>query len=332
MKHRQPYHPVNPLPGISPANRIASGYRAVVPPGHDDCGGTLPYRALVPNGAVGNPTLFSIQHSTFSIPNWTYTFSAKERDPETGLSYFGSRYYSSDLSIWLSVDPMSDKYPSMSPYTYCANNPVKLVDPNGEFPIKIHKELVSNAFKLNPVGDKTLRKIQYGNGIKADVFHAFRSSTHMDNMKGTKPIAEAYQKAMSDFQGNMQAGNYVDAGENLHTIADFYSHSNYVELYQGYAEKNGLSTDAEDIRPFSEMMNDEKFMEFVNGEGGGLKTGEYSVLRHWSKDPESHYMNNLDKPTSKNGRKEYGNSNRHNAARSAAQKEINNIVKTSLDE
>ena len=51
---------------------------------------------------------------------------------ETGLSYFGSRYYSSDLSIWLSVDPMSDKYPSLSPYVYCADNPVKLVDPNGE--------------------------------------------------------------------------------------------------------------------------------------------------------------------------------------------------------
>ena len=42
-----------------------------------------------------------------------------------------ARYYNSDLSIWLSVDPMSDKYPSTSPYTYCANNPVKLVDPNG---------------------------------------------------------------------------------------------------------------------------------------------------------------------------------------------------------
>ena len=68
----------------------------------------------------------------FLILNWTYTFSAKERDPETSLSYFGSRYYSSDLSIWLSVDPMSGKYPSLSPYVYCANNPVKLVDPNGE--------------------------------------------------------------------------------------------------------------------------------------------------------------------------------------------------------
>ncbi len=62
----------------------------------------------------------------------SYTFSAKEKDSETSLSYFGARYYTSDLSIWLSVDPMSDKYPSLSPYTYCANNPVKLVDPNGE--------------------------------------------------------------------------------------------------------------------------------------------------------------------------------------------------------
>ena len=61
-----------------------------------------------------------------------YTFSAKEKDTETGYSYFGSRYYSSDLSIWLSVDPMAGKYPSLSPYVYCADNPVRLVDPNGK--------------------------------------------------------------------------------------------------------------------------------------------------------------------------------------------------------
>jgi RHS repeat-associated protein len=60
-----------------------------------------------------------------------YTFSGKERDSETGYSYFGARYYNSDLSIWLSVDPMSDKYPNLTPYNYCANNPVILVDPDG---------------------------------------------------------------------------------------------------------------------------------------------------------------------------------------------------------
>ena len=35
--------------------------------------------------------------------NSRYTFSAKEKDIETGYSYFGARYYTSDLSIWLSV-------------------------------------------------------------------------------------------------------------------------------------------------------------------------------------------------------------------------------------
>jgi RHS repeat-associated protein len=63
--------------------------------------------------------------------NTPYTFSGKEKDLETGYGYFGARYYDSGLSIWLSVDPMSDKYPSMSPYNYCANNPVILVDPDG---------------------------------------------------------------------------------------------------------------------------------------------------------------------------------------------------------
>ena len=64
--------------------------------------------------------------------NAMYTFSAKEKDTETGYSYFGARYYSSDLSIWISVDPQAHKYPLLSPYTYCADNPIKLVDPDGE--------------------------------------------------------------------------------------------------------------------------------------------------------------------------------------------------------
>ncbi len=62
----------------------------------------------------------------------TFTFTGKERDEETGFSYFGARYYDSDLSgLFLSVDPMADKYPSISPYAYCAWNPLKLIDSDG---------------------------------------------------------------------------------------------------------------------------------------------------------------------------------------------------------
>jgi RHS repeat-associated protein len=60
-----------------------------------------------------------------------YTFSAKEKDDETSYVYFGQRYYDSDLSVWLSVDPMSDGRPNLTPYHYCQNNPIMRVDPNG---------------------------------------------------------------------------------------------------------------------------------------------------------------------------------------------------------
>ena len=61
------------------------------------------------------------------------TFTGKERDSETGYSYFGARYYDSELSgLFLSVDPMADKYPIISPYHYCHWNPIRLVDPDGQ--------------------------------------------------------------------------------------------------------------------------------------------------------------------------------------------------------
>jgi len=107
-------------------------------------------------------------HALYSLltANWSFTFSAKERDPETGYSYFGSRYYSSDLSVWLSVDPMSDKYPSMSPYVYCADNPVRLVDPNGEEVTSPDGWIVNNTNKtLIWVNDMGGDMCQYVGGV-----------------------------------------------------------------------------------------------------------------------------------------------------------------------
>jgi len=66
---------------------------------------------------------------TTSLP---YSFNGKEKDWESGFHYYGARYYWSEtLTGWLSVDPLADKYPSISPYAYCVWNPVMLVDPDG---------------------------------------------------------------------------------------------------------------------------------------------------------------------------------------------------------
>jgi RHS repeat-associated protein len=61
----------------------------------------------------------------------SYLFNGKELDEETGLYYYGARYYDPRISMWYGVDPLAEKYSNVSAYVYVANNPVKLIDPDG---------------------------------------------------------------------------------------------------------------------------------------------------------------------------------------------------------
>jgi RHS repeat-associated protein len=72
--------------------------------------------------------LFEEHSSTFSSP---YLFNGKELDRETNLSYYGARYLDMKTSIWLSVDPLAEKYSFIAPYVYVFNNPIKFIDPDG---------------------------------------------------------------------------------------------------------------------------------------------------------------------------------------------------------
>jgi RHS repeat-associated protein len=58
-----------------------------------------------------------------------YLFNGKELDEETGMYYYEARYY--NPPTFISRDPLFEKYPYMSPYAYCNNNPLKWVDPTG---------------------------------------------------------------------------------------------------------------------------------------------------------------------------------------------------------
>jgi RHS repeat-associated protein len=66
--------------------------------------------------------------------NTPYLFNAKELDEETGLYYYGARYYEPRIALFLGVDPLSEKYPNLNTMAYCMNNPVKFVDVNGMEP------------------------------------------------------------------------------------------------------------------------------------------------------------------------------------------------------
>ena len=71
-------------------------------------------------------------------------FSDKERDEETGLDYFGARDYASGIYRWLSVDPIRTQKTQpcqWNLYSYCHNNPITYLDPNGKIEISFEVKL-----------------------------------------------------------------------------------------------------------------------------------------------------------------------------------------------
>jgi RHS repeat-associated protein len=63
-----------------------------------------------------------------------YRYTGKERDEETGLYYYGARYYAAWLGQWASSEPIEEIAPVTGSYQYCCGNPVILKDDNGEIP------------------------------------------------------------------------------------------------------------------------------------------------------------------------------------------------------
>ena len=89
-----------------------------------------PYNSIAYPSSRWSKSSFSYGFSApFPHPN----FTGKETDCETGFSYFGARYYDPTLmTSFLSIDRYANKYPNLSPYHYCAWNPIIHVDPNGD--------------------------------------------------------------------------------------------------------------------------------------------------------------------------------------------------------
>ena len=88
-------------------------------------------RTPLPDGTFTSITGFG------GLSAFKQRFTGKERDDETGLDYFGFRYFSSAQGRWTSPDqPFADQHPedpqSWNMYGYVRNNPLAHVDPNGK--------------------------------------------------------------------------------------------------------------------------------------------------------------------------------------------------------
>jgi RHS repeat-associated protein len=131
----------------------------------DASGNAIQYVSYMPFGET-----FIEEHTSYDSP---YKFNGKEMDAETGLYYYGARYYDPRMSMFYGVDPLADKYCSISPYIYCSNNPIRRIDPDGRHDyqldyetgnINLIKETEANTHTI--YASKADGKIDKGNSIE----------------------------------------------------------------------------------------------------------------------------------------------------------------------
>ena len=83
-----------------------------------------------------------------------YRFTGKERDEETGLDYFGARYYASWLGRWISGDP-GGFVDGLNLYRYVRNNPINGIDREGYSTEEVEKPLPEKPKKGKPILDES---------------------------------------------------------------------------------------------------------------------------------------------------------------------------------
>ena len=149
------------------------------------------------------------------------SFTGKEKDSETGYYYFGARYYNSDLSLWLSVDPMSDKYPSLSPYNYCAWNPMKIIDPDGQ----------EIWIKTDPYNNGSQRVKWTINGLFNE-----NGTEYTGNNKFVMQTAMSLDAIYTDSDSRKLITQFIGNSDYDISLAETYGITNFEELYSGTAE------------------------------------------------------------------------------------------------
>lgn len=178
------------------------------------------------------------EQTSISYYQTEFKFNGKELDNETGMYYYGARYYDPSLSIWMSVDPLAEQFPNFSPYNYTMNNPINMVDPDGRAPESKNDWVYEDGNyvwdeNVTSANDEDLNGREYVGKTKSDIKKhydnkfdwwdksTFGKASNLENMidyrsYGQAKVNDAIQKAFSFYSwfnkkkalGSNQATNF----------------------------------------------------------------------------------------------------------------------------
>ncbi|OUD23965.1 RHS repeat-associated core domain-containing protein, partial [Flavobacterium psychrophilum] len=167
--------------------------------------------------------LFEEHSSSFKSP---YLFNGKELDRETNLSFYGARYLDMKTSLWLNIDPLAEKFPGWSPYSFCYNNPMRFTDPTGMAPDDWVKkdgkwsyvESITTPAQATAAGyddfksnGSILNNARIGSGSTGDVYLGAGGDSHYATAEDYA-VANGGKSFGNSFWNGTQGGAYLYSG------------------------------------------------------------------------------------------------------------------------
>ena len=199
-----------------------------------------PYGKLTIYAANGN-------EQTVSATDNIFFFTGREYDFETGLYHYRARTFHPRLGRFMQQDPLL-YVDAMGLYHYVNNMPTGMVDPKGKFSISIFDGGIHGEILVKSIG--ALNSGLFGTDFKTDLFQGVVDAdvlgfliekVHFDNLENFSQVKNAWSNLNKELDDDLKHINTEEStvrnvifGVHLHTVADFYAHSNYVELYIDY--------------------------------------------------------------------------------------------------
>ncbi len=241
-----------------------------------------------------------------TVNSWhtPFLFSGKERDIETGLLYVSQRYQDEKYGIWYSVDQMAEKYPNISSYVYCANNPITYFDPDGRKFTSYRDTYLWGVFviynnfskKTGEAFHNTLQNMRSSNKMFSKVYnqleseqnrkYTFRSvdktnATNKDFTGGEyNPVtdnidlffnnkSEYYTSQSAIFEEVFHAGQHLYYGKNYPGSLNIEIEAKVAKAFSGIKTKGGFEEFFPNMKPFLKAL--------VKGNVSDELWGEYKV-------------------------------------------------------
>jgi len=117
---------------------------------------------------------------------------------------YGARFYDPSISLWTSVDPLTEKYPDHSAYNYVMNNPIRYIDPDG-------KQVDDIIVRERDSEGNVILELDYrqdGELYDSDGNLYEGGSSYMDNIKATLADVRQSDGRLNDMIGKLEDSNW----------------------------------------------------------------------------------------------------------------------------